>query len=159
MPEKSRGVAAKNEPTIVVVRVVEAQRELVWKAWTEAQHISQWWGPNGFTTTTHAMEVKPGGVWRYIMHGPDGTDWPNRIVYREVIRPERLVYDHSGEGGANDPHRFHVTVTFADKNGDTEITMASVFPSVAARDAVLKFGALEGGGQTLDRLAAYLPTL
>lgn len=158
MPEKSRAVAAKNEPTIVVVRLVEAPRELVWKAWTESKHISQWWGPNGFTTTTHAMEVKPGGVWRFIMHGPDGTDWPNNIVYREVIQPERLVYDHSGEG-ANDPHRFQVTVTFADHGGRTEVTMASVFPSVAARDAVLKFGALEGGGQTLDRLAAYLPTL
>jgi len=156
--ERSRAVAAKDEPTIVVTRLVDAPRELVWQAWTEPRHIAQWWGPNGFTNTIHAMEVKPGGVWRFIMHGPDGTDWPNKIVYREVVRPERLVYDHSGEG-ANDPHRFHVTVTFADKNGMTEIVMASLFPSLAARDAVLKFGALEGGGQTLDRLADYLPTI
>ena len=158
MTEKSRAVAAKGEPTIVVMRRVEAPRELVWKAWTESQHISQWWGPNGFTTTTHAMEVKPGGMWRFIMHGPDGTDWPNTIVYREVIRPERLVYDHSGEG-ANDPHRFQVTVTFAGQGGNTEITMTSRFPSLAARDAVLKFGAVEGGAQTIDRLADYLPTI
>jgi uncharacterized protein YndB with AHSA1/START domain len=156
--ERSRAVAAKDEPTIVVTRLVDAPRELVWQAWTEPRHIAQWWGPNGFTNTIHAMEVKPGGVWRFIMHGPDGTDWPNKIVYREVVRPERLVYDHSGEG-ANDPHRFHVTVTFTDKNGMTEIVMASLFPSLAARDAVLKFGALEGGGQTLDRLADYLPTI
>ena len=158
MAEKSRAVAAKDEPTIVVTRIVDAPRELVWKAWTEPKHIVQWWGPNGFTNTTHAMEVKPGGVWRFIMHGPDGTDWPNKIVYREVIRPERLVYDHSGEG-ANDPHRFQVTVTFADQGGNTVVTMASRFPSVAARDAVLKFGAVEGGAQTLDRLADYLPTI
>jgi len=156
--ERSRAVAAKDEPTIVVTRLVDAPRELVWQAWTEPRHIAKWWGPNGFTNTIHAMEVKPGGVWRFIMHGPDGTDWPNKIVYREVVRPERLVYDHSGEG-ANDPHRFHVTVTFVDRAGKTEITMASLFPSLAARDAVLKFGALEGGGQTLDRLADYLPTI
>ncbi len=158
MAERSRAVAAKDEPTIVVTRLVDAPRELVWQAWTEPRHIAQWWGPNGFTNTIHAMEVKPGGVWRFIMHGPDGTDWPNKIVYREVVRPERLVYDHSGEG-ANDTHRFHVTVTFVDRAGKTEITMASLFPSLAARDAVLKFGALEGGGQTLDRLADYLPTI
>ena len=158
MAEKSKGVAAKDEPTIVVTRLVDAPRELVWQAWTEPHHIAQWWGPNGFTNTIHAMEVKPGGVWRFIMHGPDGTDWPNKIVYREVVRPERLVYDHSGEG-ANDPHRFHVTVTFTDKNGITEIVMVSLFPSLEARNAVLKFGALEGGGQTLDRLAAYLSTI
>ena len=158
MAERSRAVAAKDEPTIVVTRLVDAPRELVWQAWTEPQHIAQWWGPNGFTNTIHAMEVKPGGVWRFIMHGPDGTDWPNKIVYREVVRPERLVYDHSGEG-ANDPHRFHVTVTFTDKNGMTEIVMVSLFPSLEARNAVLKFGALEGGGQTLDRLAAYLSTI
>ena len=158
MSEKSRAVAAKNEPTIVVTRLVAAPRELVWEAWTDPKHITQWWGPNGFTTTTHAMEVKPGSVWRFTMHGPDGTDWPNRIVYREVKRPELLAYDHSGDD-ASDVHRFQVTVTFSDKGGNTEVTMASLFPSVAARDAVLKFGALEGGGQTLDRLAAYLPTI
>lgn len=158
MAERSKAVAAENEPTIVVTRLVDAPRELVWQAWTEPKHIAQWWGPNGFTNTIQAMEVKPGGVWRFVMHGPDGTDWPNKIVYREVVRPERLVYDHSGEG-ANDPHRFHVTVTFADQGGKTRITMASLFPSLDARNAVLKFGAVEGGAQTLDRLANYLPTI
>jgi len=143
---------------IVMTRLIDAPRELVFRAFTDPKQVGKWWGPRGFTTTTHEMSVKPGGAWRFIMHGPDGTDWPNKIVYREVVRPERLVYDHSGEG-ANDPHRFHVTVTFTDKNGMTEIVMASLFPSLAARDAVLKFGALEGGGQTLDRLADYLPTI
>jgi uncharacterized protein YndB with AHSA1/START domain len=156
--ERSKGVAAPGEPTIVITRTVDAPRELVWKVWTDAKHIALWWGPNGFTNTIHSMDVKPGGEWRYIMHGPDGTNYPNRIVYREVVKPERLVYDHSGDE-VGDIHTFRATITFAEREAKTQIRMASVFPSVAARDAVLKFGAVEGGEQTLDRLAAYLPTI
>ena len=158
MAEKSRAVAAPGEPTIVITRLIDAPRELVWKAWTEPKHIAQWWGPNGFTNTIHSMVVKPGGEWRFIMHGPDGTNYPSRVVYREVVKPERLVYDVSGDDEA-DPHTFRATVTFAAREGKTQITMASQFPSVAARDAVLKFGAVEGGAQTLDRLADYLSTI
>ena len=156
MAERSRAVAAPGEATIVITRTVDAPRELVWKAWTDPKHIALWWGPNGFTNTIHAMDVKPGGEWRFIMHGPDGTDYRTRIVYLEVVKPERLVYDVSGD---DDPHTFRATVTFAEREGKTEIRMASRFPSVAARDAVLKFGALEGGEQTLDRLADYLPKI
>jgi len=156
--ERSKGVALPGKPTIVITRTVDAPRALVWTAWTDPRHIAQWWGPNGFRTTIQAMEVKPGGIWRFIMHGPDGTDYPNKIVYREVKKPERLVYDHSGAEGS-EMHIFQATVTFAERNGTTEITMASTFPSVAARDGELKFGAVEGGRQTLDRLADYLPTI
>ena len=158
MAERSKGVAAPGEATIIITRTVDAPRELVWKAWTDPKHIAHWWGPNGFTNTVHSMAVKPGGEWRYIMHGPDGTDFPTRVVYREVVKPERLVYDLSGEG-EGDRHTFRATVTFAEREGKTQIRMASQFPSLAARDAVLKFGAVEGGEQTLDRLAAYLPKI
>ena len=82
MTEKSRAVAAPGQPTIVVKRLVDAPRELVWTAWTEPKHIAQWWGPNGFTNTIHAMDVKPGGVWRFIMHGPDGTHYPHNNIHR-----------------------------------------------------------------------------
>jgi uncharacterized protein YndB with AHSA1/START domain len=156
--ERSRGVAAPGEATIVITRTVDAPRALVWKVWTDPNHIALWWGPNGFTNTIHSMDVKPGGEWRYIMHGPDGTNYNNKIVYREVVKPERLVYDHSGDE-EGDVHSFRATITFAEREGKTDIRMASVFPSIAARDAVLKFGAVEGGEQTLDRLAAYLPTI
>ncbi len=156
MAEKSKGIVAPGEPTIVITRTVDAPRALVWKAWTDPEHIAHWWGPNGFTNTIHSMDVKPGGEWRFIMHGPDGTNYPTRVVYREVVKPERLVYDLSGEG-EGDMHTFRATVTFAEHEGKTQIRMASRFPSVAERDAVLKFGAVEGGEQTLDRLAAYLP--
>ena len=156
MAERNNAVAAPGQPTIVITRIVDAPRELVWQAWTEPKHVAQWWGPNGFTNTIHAMDVKPGGVWRFVMHGPDGTDYPTKVVYREVVKPERLVYDLSGED-ERDAHSFRATVTFVERSGKTEVTMASLFPSVAARDAVLKFGAVEGGAQTLARLAEYLP--
>ena len=79
---------------ITVTRVISASRETVFEMWTNPKHIAQWWGPRGFTNTIEEMDVRPGGVWRFVMHGPDGVDYPNKIVYREVVRPERLVYSH-----------------------------------------------------------------
>ena len=67
---------------------------LVWQAWTDPKHLAQWWGPNGFSTTTSAFDMRPGGVWRFVMHGPDGRDYENRITFDEIVRPERLVYHH-----------------------------------------------------------------
>ena len=139
---------------IVVTRVFDAPRERVFDAFVDREHVGHWWGPTGFTTTTHEMDVRPGGVWRFIMHGPDGVDYPNYVSYIEVARPERLVYDHGADSG--DPH-FHVTITFADEGGRTRLTMRSLFPTAAARDYVVReFKAIEGGNQTLDRLGEYL---
>ena len=138
---------------IVITRVLDAPRERVFEAWTDPEQIGHWWGPTGFTATIHEMDVRPGGIWRFIMHGPDGVDWPNRVDYLEVVRPDRLVYDH-GNGG--EP-QFHVTVTFADEGGRTRLTMRSVFPTAAAREYVVReVKAIEGGNQTVDRLAQYL---
>lgn len=148
-------VTPATEPVINITRLFDAPRELVFDAWTDPQHISQWWGPRGFTTTTHERDVRPGGVWRFIMHGPDGTDYDNRIVYREVVRPERLVYDHDSDK-EDDPHKFHVTVTFAEEDGKTRLTMRTLFKSIAERDRTIEFGAVEGGNQTLDRFGEYL---
>lgn len=141
---------------IATSRVFDAPRELVWKVWTDPNHIGNWWGPNGFTNTIETMEVKPGGVWKLIMHGPDGTDYPNRITYIEVIKPERLVYKH-GSDMEDHPGDFHVTVTFEEENGKTKLTMISLFQTAAARDEVVeKYGAIEGMNQTLNRLGEYL---
>ncbi len=139
---------------IVSARVFDAPRELVWKAWVDPKHVAQWWGPKGFTNTIHEMDVRPGGVWRFAMHGPDGTDYKNEIVFIEVVKPERLVYDHvSGP-------RFHVTATFADEGGKTKLTMRMVFPTVEERDnTIKKFGAVEGLNQTLGRLGEHLATM
>lgn len=141
---------------IATSRVFDAPRELVWKVWTDPNHIGNWWGPNGFTNTIETMEVKPGGVWKLIMHGPDGTDYPNRITYIEVIKPERLVYKH-GSDMEDHPGDFQVTVTFEEENGKTKLTMISLFQTAAARDEVVeKYGAIEGMNQTLNRLGEYL---
>ncbi|MGN6184863.1 MAG: SRPBCC family protein [Thermoanaerobaculia bacterium] len=139
--------------TIVQTRMFDAPRELVFEAWTTPEHVAQWFGPMGFTTTTHEMSVKAGGVWNFIMHGPDGTDYPNRIEYEEVTPPERLVYSH-GDGGAR---LFHVVITFEQVGAQTRLTMRSLFPTAEARDLVVeKYGAIEGGRQTLERLARYV---
>jgi len=84
---------------MVGMRVLDAPRALVFDMWSDPKHLAQWWGPDGFTTTTSAFDLRPGGVWRFVMHGPDGRDYQNRIVFEEVVRPERIVYRH---GGAED---------------------------------------------------------
>lgn len=140
---------------LVIERVFDAPRELVWKAWTEPAHVDKWWGPNGFRNETASMDFRVGGEWRYVMHGPDGKDWPNWIRYEEISKPERLVYSHGG--GESDVPHFHVTVTFAVEGKRTRVVMRSVFPSAEALAEVKKFGAVEGGQQTLARLAGYLP--
>jgi len=138
---------------IVITRIVDAPRELVWEAWTDPKHVAQWWGPNGFTNTIHEMDVRPGGAWRFIMHGPNGVDYKNDIVYVEVVKPERLVYSHASAKAL-------VTVTFDDQAGKTSLTLRMVFETAAERDHVVKtFGAIEGAKQTLGRLADYLPTM
>lgn len=141
-------------------RVFNAPRELVFKVWTEPEHVVVWWGPTGFTNTIHNMEVKPGGEWNFIMHGPDGTDYPNRIIYRKVVKPELLEFWH-GSDNENDPGSFDVTVNFAEVAGNkTEITMRMVFKSKELRDMIVeKAGAIEGNKQTMDKLEAYLANM
>ena len=139
---------------IVTTRLIDAPRELVFEAWTDPQHVAHWFGPNGFVTTTHAMDVRPGGVWRFTMRGPDGKDWPNVVTYEQVVRPERLVYLHGDE---TEPDMFHNTITFDDQEGKTALTMRAVFKTAAARDFVARErGAVEGGQQTVSRLEQYV---
>lgn len=156
-------MAAKNESreaiearSIIFVRTFDAPRALVFSAFSSPVHLGQWWGPNGFTTTTHAFEFRPGGVWRFVMHGPDGRDYQSRITFDEIKAPERLVYHH---GGADDvePVEFSVTITFADEGGKTRLTWHMLFPSIAERDRVVReHGAEEGLKQTLGHLAEHL---
>jgi uncharacterized protein YndB with AHSA1/START domain len=155
-------VAARNsveldQCAIVGVREFDAPRELVFEAWTNPKHLSQWWGPNGFTTTTSAFDMRPGGNWRFVMHGPDGRDYENRITYDEIIKPERIVYHHGG-GDDVEPVQFRTTVTFEDLGGNrTRLTMRALFPSAAERDRVIReYGADKGLAQTMARLAEYL---
>jgi len=143
--------------SIVVTRVFDAPRNLVFETWTDPRHIGRWYGPRGFTLTTHEMDVRPGGVWRFDMHGPDGVDYPNKITYLEIAKPERLVYDHGDQGT---PGYFRTTVTFAEEGGKTKLTLQNVFPSAEDRNTVVKkYNAIEGANQTLDRLGEQLGTM
>jgi uncharacterized protein YndB with AHSA1/START domain len=153
MNKLNEGTTNTADREIVISRTFDAPRELVWEAWINPKHVAQRWGPNGFTNTIHEMDVRPGSVWRFIMHGPDSVDYPNMIVFGEITKPERLVYTH---GSDEEPDQFHVTVTFTEQGGKTRLTMHSLFPSAEECAKVKKFGAVEGGKQTLERLEQYL---
>jgi len=144
--------------SILFSRVFDAPRELVFETWTKPEHVARWFGPDGFTLTTYRMNVRPGGTWRFTMHGPDGTDYENRIDYLEVVRPDRLVYDQ-GEGDSG-PANFRVTVEFRQEGAKTRLSARMVFPTADARNfTVEKYGAIEGAEQTMGRLAEYLKAI
>ena len=150
----SRPVGPAEDSTgraIVTTRVFDAPRERVFEAWTDPRHVARWWGPDGFTITIHEMDVRPGGAWRFVLHGPDGVDHQNKIIFVEIVKPERLVYHHiSGP-------LFRMAVTLEDQDGKTKLTMRMVFETTTEYDvAVKRFGALEGAKQTLERLAKHL---
>ena len=153
-------VIPASDREIIITRVLEAPRELVWEAWTDPQQVVKWWGPQGFTTTVHEMDVKPGGIWRLTMHGPDGADYPNESVFTEVVKPERIAFTLRG-GKKGEPESLKEMIwTFEDQGGKTKITIRQVYPTAEARDYVAKtYGAIEGGKQTLGRLAEYLERL
>lgn len=144
---------------IVVSRVFDAPRELVWKAWSDPAHVSEWWGPRGFTTTTHEIDFRPGGVWRHTMHGPDGTDYPSMCVFHEIVKPERVVYSlNGGKKGIGDVQA-EVIWIFEAQGEKTKLTLRMLFSSSASREHVAReYGAREGGVQTLERLEEYLAT-
>ncbi|MFC4779156.1 SRPBCC family protein [Paenibacillus sp. GCM10023252] len=142
---------------LTVKRRFHAPRELVFQAWTETKHLLNWWGPEGFTITQESMDVKQGGSWIYVMHGPDGTNYNNVIRYVEVERPERIEYTH-GEPG--DEEQFRVSVAFADNDGQTDLTMIMVFKSAEElKIAAEQYGAIEGAKSTLNRLEQELATI
>jgi uncharacterized protein YndB with AHSA1/START domain len=156
-------VAAKNsinlgsDPrSIIGMRVIDAPRELVFSVWTDPKHMAQWWGPDGFSITTHSFDMRPGGVWRFVMHGPDGRDYENRVTFDEIVPPERILYHHGG-GDDVEPVQFRTTVTFEDLGRQTKVTLHAVFPSAEERARVIKeYGADKGMAQTLARLAAHV---
>src|SRR6476659_8107098 len=147
--------SATTDREIVISRLISAPRELVFEAFTEVRHLSRWWGPEGFTTTTRAFEFRVGGVWDFVMHGPDGTDYQEWISWTEIAPHERIALLH-GES-RDDPNAFESALTFAPEDAVTRIEMRTLFPTQELRDeAVEKYHAVEGGRQTLDNLAAYV---
>jgi len=146
---------ALSDRELMVSRLIEGPRDVVFEAFTEVQHLSRWWGPKGFTTTTRTFEFSEGGVWEFTMHGPDGTDYPNWIQWMEIRPPEVIVLRH-GEG-PDDPEQFSSTFIFEERTDGTRVTLRSEFKTKALRDrAAEEYGAIEGANQTLDSLATYV---
>ncbi len=142
---------------MIVTRVIDAPRDLVWKAWIEPERLIQWWGPDGFTNTFHEFEFREGGVWRFMMHGPDGTDYPNRIIFDTIVPQERIEYTHDEDKeGVKGQQCFQTVATFEDMGDKTKVTLRVVFRTAEEYEASKKFGAVEGGNQTLGKLAAYV---
>lgn len=143
-----------NSSDIRITRVYDAPVRAVWDAWTIPEQVEQWWGPRGFTLTTHSKDLRAGGGWRYTMHGPDGVDYPNVATYHVVEPHAKLVYDH----GATDdrPALFRVTVTFSETNGKTTMEMIMSLATPEAAVATAAFVKRVGGTSTWDRLAEHL---
>ncbi|RIK41585.1 MAG: ATPase [Chloroflexi bacterium] len=144
---------------MTLTRYISAPRELVFEAWTNPEHLLHWWGPRGFRNTFHEFDMRPGGVWRFTMHGPDGVGYANHVVFGEVVEPESITYSHHAEHGTA-VELFDVRVLFAAENSGTRLTLEMTFPTPEAlRAAVEDIGAIEGGHSTLERLAEYVATM
>jgi uncharacterized protein YndB with AHSA1/START domain len=142
-----------DERTLVITRLLDAPRAMVFAAWIDQDQAAQWWGPKGFTSVSCTMHVRVGGVWRRVMRSPDGAELTARGVYREIAAPERLVFTYAWEDAAGNPkHETLVTLTFADLGGKTELTLRhALFETVAARD-----DHRDGWSGCLERFAEYL---
>lgn len=145
--------------SIQVVEIFPAPTRLVFRAWTDPDLLVQWWTPEDFSITIKSIDVTEGGVWRFVMHGPDNLDYANEIIYREIHEPEMLAYTHGG--GEDISKHFEVTVNFAEEGSDkTILTMTMRFKSSEeCRRAVEEVQAIEGIAQTFDRLRKILEKL
>lgn len=135
---------------IINVRVFNASREVLFKAWEDPEQLVQWWGPKGFRNTFHEFDFKPGITWKYTMHGPDGIDYQNKSVFKEIVKPERIVFQH-----LKPMHRFEVTATFEDLGDQTKLTFRQLFETVEECDRVRGF-IVDANEQNLDRLEAVI---
>ena len=156
-PQKSPADAASDRD-LVIVRLIDAPIERVWRAWADPNEIVKWWGPHGFSNETERRDFRPGGSWKHVMIGPDGGRYPNLAKYEEIVEGKSLVYTNGGgREKSRDGIHFRAHVTFKAVGKQTEITMRSVFPTAEMRDRVVKtYNAIEGGNQTLSRLEAFV---
>jgi uncharacterized protein YndB with AHSA1/START domain len=149
---------SQKDREIIISRLFNAPRELLWEAMTNPRHVVQWWGPRGFTTTIEEMDVRVGGVWKQVMHGPDGTDYPNESIFTEVKKPERIAHALGGGRKGDAEVHFVQEWTFEEvEPGKTKVTIHMTFATAEDREKVVReYGAIEGGKQTLERLAEQL---
>ena len=139
---------------LVISKMLNAPVELVWETWTNSKHIAKWWGPDGFTNTIHKMEVKPGGEWDLVMHGPDGTDYKNKSIFKEIVPFKKIVYEH-----VTGP-KFTATVEFESKGEQTHIKWQMLFETAEEFIQTVKtFKADQGLKQNVAKLDKYLSGL
>ena len=136
-----------------ITRTFKASIELMWEVWTDPEHIINWWGPKGFTSTIHNLDFKEGGEWKLTMHGPDGTNYPNRSIFKEIIPFKKIVFEHFN------PH-FITTVLFESNGDETNIDWTLIFDTAELRETIVKaHKADEGQKQNIERLEKYLSKL
>jgi uncharacterized protein YndB with AHSA1/START domain len=146
-----------DERSIVATRLFRAPRKMVYEAFADPKQVVLWWGPEGFTTIILEMDLRPGGEWRLVMHGPDGTNYPNDMIFTEVVPMERIVLDLIGGKQGAEPVRLQKTITFADEDGGTRLTFNIRFASREARDVnVRTYKSVEGSRQMFNRLTTFL---
>jgi uncharacterized protein YndB with AHSA1/START domain len=139
---------------VFLTRTLNAPVELVWEMWTNPKHIAKWWGPNGFTNTINTMEVKPGGEWGLIMHGPDGTNYDNKSIFKEIIKYKKIVFEH-----VTYPKSI-TTVEFTAQGEKTLLNWHMLFESAEVfLDVLKRHGAVEGMKQNVEKLENYLKDL
>ncbi|MEO9169114.1 MAG: SRPBCC domain-containing protein, partial [Aestuariivirga sp.] len=155
MSRFSQTILPNDKPQIITTRIIAAPRELVWKVLTAPEHLQHFWGPDGFTNSYKQFDLRVGGQALFTMHGPDGTDYPNRFKFLNVEPPRLLKFDHDGgSDGPNEP-RFINQIELSTEGDKTRVELRTTLQSIAARDKVAGY-AVEGGRQNLDRLAAYV---
>ena len=147
---------AGNGPELVFSRAFAAPVAAVYRAWTDPEALVHWWGPKGFTMTIHRMELEVGGVWEYVLHGPDGTDYPNEAVFEEIVPLKRLVYFNRG-GHVDDAHlTSRMIATFEERDGLTLVSLRMQFEGDEALERAKARGADRGGRESFERLQAWL---
>ena len=147
------------EREIVIARVVDADRDRTFRAWRDPSELVLWFGPDGFRIESHEADLRVGGVWRFDMIAPDGTAYSNRMAFLRIESPRLLEVNH-GADVENDPDSFRMLVTFDEQdNGKTVVTLRQMHPTRERRDTVIRFGAVEYGAQTLNKLASHVSTV
>lgn len=154
-----------SEREMLILRSFKAPRELVWKMWTEAEHLKHWWGPEGWTLPVCEVDLRVGGAWFYCMQSPPEMDMTScgKAIYKEIVAPERLVYTDAfadADGNVNEDMPVATNfVDFVEEDGWTTVKSLTQYPTQAERDEVVKMGVEAGISQTYSRLDAYLETL
>ncbi|TGL59252.1 SRPBCC family protein [Leptospira sarikeiensis] len=145
---------------VIYKRYFDVSIDLAFEAWSSHEHLSQWWGPEGFTLTTNSLDFSNGGIWDFIMHGPDGHDYKNEIQFVDIQKPFHIYYRHLGDGEGSKDVDFQSKIIFETSGEGTNVTMEQIFLSKEELERINeKYGAIEGGKQHISKFGKYLETL